>query len=392
MPLVASRARKQRTFFPALGLLLLAPTAHAAPPHVGRLFQSVTLDGVRLGEDLTPAPENYSAFPTVVYDGASHLFHMWVSGGDLRIESTVHATSRDGVHFTSTGTLRLPRDLDWTTYGMPTNVEPQMAFVRASHVGGTWKLAYWTDNGPGESPPQDYGSQYNYNSSMNDLGADPGNLLVRHQGALGPTSGGTFGQSIGPWGLVQTGGDTFFFTSYDPAAGLAKFAYSDEIPPVVSVAPVASQDLVAATGYTWFLTDPLFPDAPAGDVYIHNVGRVLDQEDGSLGVYYSLRAWQTSARVGQQIFYAESRDGGGTWTPPVGLFPSRAEQGQCALRVDGIQACRGISHPEVTMYRGSRVLYVSTFAGDGSIVVATNAARFVRREQVKHPERPNHRR
>jgi hypothetical protein len=350
--------------------VLLVPALRAAPPKVGADFEAVWLDGVRLGEDTTPQPAVYSAFPTIVYDAPTGLFHLWVSVGRLAIEDTVHATSTDGVHFASTGKLVVPDALDWTQFGMPVDAEPMMAFVRASKVDGVWKLMYWTDNGPGEEPPQEYGLSYNYNSSMNDLGADPWNLVVTHQGPLGPTPGGTFGQTIGPWGLVDTANGTYFFTSYDPAAGIGKFTYADATPPQVSVAPVATEDLVAGTGYTWFLTDPAYPDAPPTDVYIHNVGRVLAQPDGTLGAFYSLRYWTTGARVNAQIYYAESADGGDTWTAPVGLFP---EQAGPAVRVDGAPATFGFSHPEAVVVGSRRVVYFSTKGADGKLVVVTNA-------------------
>ena len=103
-------------------------------------------------------------------------------------------------------------------------------------------------------------------------------------------------------------------------------------------------------------------------MYVHNVGRVLDQGDGTLGVYYSLRH-PDGSRVNKQIYYAQSGDGGQTWSAPAGLFSNGD-----AVRVDGAPNQFDFSHPEVTLVGSRRVLYFSTKALDGAYVVATSAA------------------
>ncbi|HEY1434486.1 MAG TPA: hypothetical protein VGG65_03870, partial [Thermoanaerobaculia bacterium] len=103
----------------SMAFLLLAGRLFAAAPVFSNNFSSVTLDGVRLGTDLDPA--NYSMFPTVVYDAQSGVFHMWVAASSaLSIEGLRHATSSDGVHFTSTGNLSFAGGSPFPAYGAPT--------------------------------------------------------------------------------------------------------------------------------------------------------------------------------------------------------------------------------------------------------------------------------
>jgi hypothetical protein len=91
-----------------------------------------------------------------------------------------------------------------------------------------------------------------------------------------------------------------------------------------------------------------------------------------LGTFYSFRFWQTGARVNKQIYYAESSDGGATWSAPVGLFADGN-----LVTVDGAPNQDNFSHPEVVLAAGARILYMSTRAGDGRFVVVTNAPGFL---------------
>ena len=256
----------------AIGVVItfvaFAPPAPGAAPVFSNNFSSVTLDGVRLGTDLDPS--NYSMFPTVVYDAPSGVFHMWVAASSaLTIEGLRHATSSDGVHFVSTGNLSFAGGSPFPAYGAAT--EPQFEFPRAARIGTDWKLLIWTEN----SPSGAYGD-YNYNESVNDIGADPATLAVAHQGPVYPTNGtGTYGQTTGPYGIV----DGKLYVADDRPGGMSKWDYNDTTPPSVDVPADASQDLITGTGYVYFLTHP---GDPLG-VYVHNVGRVLDQGDGTLG-------------------------------------------------------------------------------------------------------------
>ncbi len=342
-----------------VGVLVVASlgfmgSVRAAPPAPGTAFVSVTLNGVRLGEDFTP--NSHSLFPTIVLDPATGIFHLWVfDGSGFRLGALRHATSTDGVHFTSTGNLSYAGGPPYPAFGAP--AEPTLEFVRAARVGADWKLLFWTPNDG--TPNSAVNGQYNYNISVDDLGSNPGNLSAAHQGPVQPISGGVAGQVNGAWGLI---GSSLFF-EWDNVGGVGRFAYTDATPPAVS-GPLASRDLITGTGFVYGLSNPSDPLA----VYPHNVGRTIDQGDGTLGTYYALRFWQTAARVNKQIYYAESSDGGATWGNPVGLFANGN-----LVTVDGAPNQENFSHPEVVVAGTARVLYFSTRAGDGHLVVVTNA-------------------
>ncbi len=333
-----------------LGIAGLCP-AWAAPPAPGTAFVSVTLDGVRLGEDFTP--NFHSLFPTIVFDSTTGLFHLWVfDGSGFQLSALRHGTSMDGVHFTSTGNLSYAGGPPFPGFGAP--AEPVMEFVRAAKTGTDWKLLMWTPNDPSGA-----NGQYNYNISVNDLGTSPNNLSVTHQGPVQPIGGGVAGQVNGAWGLI---GSLLFF-EWDNVGGVGRFGYTDGAPPPVA-GSFAAQDLITGTGFVYGLSNPSDPLA----VYPHNVGRTIDQSDGTLGTYYSFRFWQTGARVNKQIYYSESADGGATWGSPVGLFADGN-----LVTVDGNPNQENFSHPEVALVAGARILYMSTRAGDGHLVVVTNA-------------------
>ena len=340
----------------SLALVISAARLFGAAPVYSNNFAAVTLDGVRLGTDTDPS--NYSMFPSVVYDAQSGLFHMWVaSSSALSIEGLRHATSADGVHFISDGNLSFAGGSPFPIYGAP--VEPQFEFPRAAKVGADWKLAIWTENGA----PGQFGD-YNYNESVNDIGVDPSTLAVTHQGPVYPTNGaGTFGQTTGPFGFV----DGKLYVADDRPGGISKWTYGDTTPPSVTTPADMSQDLITGTGYVYFLTHP---GDPLG-VYVHNVGRVLDQGDGTLGVYYSLRH-PDGSRVDRQIYYAQSSDGGQTWSAPVGIFAWGD-----AVRVDGSDTVEYFSHPEVTLVG----------ANTGSLLLDENERRRVRRRDERRAAR-----
>jgi hypothetical protein len=332
----------------ALAWFDAAPAA-AAPPALGTAFRAVTLDGVRLSEDFTPVNFN-SDYPTVVFDDASGTFHMWVhDDSGYGLTSFVHAVSADGVHFASTGNLSYSGGPPYPAFGAAT--EPDFQFVRAVRSGADWKLLVWT--------PLEGAGQYDYNVAVFDLGASPDNLSVVHQGPVQPVPGGTSGQTNGPWGLVAGA----LFAEHDAVGGIARWTYADGAPPSVT-GPTATEDLITGTPFVNFNANPADPLA----AYVNNAARTLDQGDGSLGTFYSLRSHPAGTRTDKQIYYSESNDGGAGWTAPVGLFADGD-----LVTVDGALNQGNFSHPEATVAYGQRVLYFSTVAGDGHFVVVTNA-------------------
>ena len=343
-----------RTAAAAAALVLAAAgAADAAAPAYGNAFSAVRLDGTRLGEDTNASP--LAAIVSVVYDPASGTFHLWVDAAATNtLAGLRHATSTDGIHFVSAGSMSYASPPPFAAYGAAS--EPFVEFPRVVHLGAAWRLLLWTENFPGGI----YGA-YNYNESVNDIGPSLSNLSVTHRGPVYPTSGaGTYGQTTGPWGVFGTS----LFVQDDRVGGLARFSYVDTTPPSVATPSTAQKDLITGTGFVYTLTNP---GNPLG-VYVHNVARVLDQGDGTVGVFYALR-FASGARVNKQIYYSESRDAGATWSAPVGIFANGA-----LVTVDGGLNTLEFSHPEVALAGTQRILYFSTRAADGRLVVATSAA------------------
>lgn len=334
-------------------LILAASFGDAATPAYGNAFSAVKLDGVRLGDDTNASP--LAAIVSVVYDPSSATFHLWVDAAATNTLAGIrHATSADGINFTSTGSLTYASPPPFATYGASS--EPFVEFPRVAFFGATWRLLLWTENFPGGI----YGA-YNYNESVNDIGPSLSNLSVAHRGPVYPTSGtGTYGQTTGPWGFVGSS----LFVQDDRVGGLARFSYVDATPPSVGTPSTAQKDLITGTGFVYVLTNP---GNPLG-VYVHNVARVLDQGDGTLGVFYALR-YASGARVNKQIYYSESADAGATWSAPAGIFANGA-----LVTVDGGLNTLEFSHPEVALVGTQRLLYFSTRAADGHLVVATSTA------------------
>lgn len=76
---------------------------------------------------------------TVVYDGSS--YHMWLLPG-FSLSGVVHATSSDGIEFSTQGTLTPPPNywqIPCGAMAMPAT-EPLTTFIRVSQVDGEWIL------------------------------------------------------------------------------------------------------------------------------------------------------------------------------------------------------------------------------------------------------------
>ena len=350
--------------------LLCAPYTWALPPAVHTQACSVSVDGNRLDTVLTP--DGADQRNTFAYEPLTHLWHFWGFLADdanfpsvaSSLRAVVHATSADGVHFTSDSNLSYAfGSAMYTTYSA--TIDPPLDFFRAvfDTRTGTWKLFNWTEN-VGSSV-----GTYNYNTSVNDLSTTAGTTAVVHQGPLNTP---VAGNHVGVFGLV----DGVLYLRTDTDGNADQFAYADGAYPWTDAnqpstgSAVGSADLFTGTSYCWGLScGTSNPNA----AYVHNVGRTLRQSDGTLGTYYTFRHWDGS-RADQQIWYVESTDNGQTWSAPVGVFPDPS-----IITIDGqpLDVAPGGKLSDVEMVlKGSRYqAYFSTQDAAGNYVMVTAQGR-----------------
>jgi len=359
--------QKRRLAF-LVAAVCVSVSAAAAPPVFRNNACPVKLDGVRLGTDLTPG--NGSLRNSIAYEPATKLYHLWGFVADdanfpsvaSTLPSALHATSRDGLHFSSDVQLRY--DVGEARYpDFGALIDPPLDFLRAAFDAdtGTWKLLNWSEN-DAQSPSR--WGQYNYNTSVNDLGTVAGNASVVHQGPLNTP---VAGNHVGVFGLV----DGIIYLRVDTGGGGAgQFAYSDAIPPSTG-AQLAEVDLYTGTPYCWFLAAGCGGSDPRTPAYVHNVGRTLRQTDGSLGTYYTFRNAATSARLDKQLWYVESHDDGVTWSSPAGVFANGS-----AITIDGqpLDSAPGTANfSSVDVVQATNVCraYFSTQDGAGKYVMVS---------------------
>ena len=302
-------------------MCLLGASAWAGPPVVNGSNALLTLDGTPLGTAIAAR----SSYPTILYDSASATYHMWVAmvdetGGGatgpdfypLRIAGYVHATSTNGTSFTKTGTLSLAGNpfaaqIFGSAYG-----EPPWFYPKASVWNGSYTLFMWTINGFFGPPSL---GDYNYNISVNGIGADPSLLVLTHEGPVGPIGNGIAGQTAGIYGVVNG------VMYYDNNSLLGRAAITDNGPQPFPSA--ANTGPYRVTGSNTAVADPLTPlgfvacQFAGGNTYVHNDARVIDNGNGTLGWFFTLRNCDGS-RKSQQIYYMESADGGLTWSAARG--------------------------------------------------------------------------
>lgn len=302
-----------------------AAGALAAVPNFATKTCPVKLDGVRVGSDLTPGGS--SLRNTIAYEPLTKLYHFWGFAADdanwpsaaSSLRAVVHATSRDGLHFTSDSNLSYAAgSADYHSYGA--TIDPPLDFFRAAYDTdtGTWKMFAWTEN-VGAS----FVGQYDYNTSVNDLGTLASTTAVLHQG---PLQGAFVGNHAGEFGLV----DNMLYLRVDsPTGGNGQFAYADGMPPSSGSAELSEADLFSGTPYCWGLDPNCGVSDPRIKAYVHNVGRTLRQADGTLATYYAFRDWN-GARLDKQVWFVASTDNGTTWSAPAGVFPDGG-----ALTIDG---------------------------------------------------------
>ena len=308
-------------------LVSQAASVTAAPPAFRTNTCPVTLNRVPMGTALTPGGS--SLRNTVAYESGTQLYHLWGFDQDdpsfpsqaSALGAAVHAASSDGIHFTSTAHLSYGvGSTSYADYGA--TIDPPLDFFRAvfDEASDTWKLLAWTENDQVTNPS--FG-QYNYNTSINDLGSVASNTSVVHQGPFTPgTAGGAGGDEVGAFGLIAGNVYQRVDSLYadGTGGGLAPMSYTDGIPPLVPWAAFESTEvnLFSGTPYCWGLANTCTGPSPI-PAYVHNVGRILTQSDGSIGIYYTFRHWDGS-RADKQIWYVESDDQGMTWSTPASVF------------------------------------------------------------------------
>jgi hypothetical protein len=341
-------------------------SAAAAPPLFRANACAVKLDGIRVGTDLTPG--NSSLRNTIAYEPATKLYHFWGFAADdpgfpstaSTLEAAVHATSTDGVHFSSDASLRYGIGAaHYPDYGA--SIDPPLDFFRAvfDTDSGTWKMLNWSEND--QLSPSRWG-QYNYNTSVNDLGSLAGNTSVAHQGPLNSPAAGNH---VGAFGLVN---GVIYLRVDSGGGGAGQFAYADTVPPSTGT-QLAEVDLYTGTPYCWFLAAGCGTSDPRTPAYVHNVGRTLRQSDATLGTYYTFRDASTSARLDKQIWYVESGDNGVTWTTPAGVFADGNAITINGQALDAVAGTANFSHPEVVQSTNVCRVYFSTQDAAGKFVM-----------------------
>jgi hypothetical protein len=132
-------------FFQGMGALALgAASAWAAPVVFPSNTVPVTLDGQVLGSTAAGGLRN------TVVQAEDGRYHLWFipNGADSRVSQIVHATSDDGIQFSTQGTLAPPTNY-WqagSCTAPPPSGEPIASFLRVSQVDGDWIMMVWHQN------------------------------------------------------------------------------------------------------------------------------------------------------------------------------------------------------------------------------------------------------
>lgn len=348
------RQFRQGTALLASCAAILAATSGWATVPVGPLAnQQITLDGTPLG---TPTALR-SAYPTIQYmDG---IYHMWVqvrdegATADLRVAGYRHATSTDGVAFTTQGALSFAGNPFAATIFGSTFGEPPWIYPRATASGSAVTFQFWTYN----TEPEVTGD-YNYNLSINTI-ANPDNLALTHYGPVGPIAGGIPSQTAGGWGIV--GGNMY----YDNNSSLGRAALSLSGPGAFPASAGSGPYFATAANTPMF--DPLAPlglvacHLPGGSAYIHSGARVIANGDGTLGFFFTLRNCD-GTRYADNVYYSESADNGVSWSNPVGIFAG-------GVSIGGISVDGGFALADVVVSGAQRIIYFNAFDASDNLIV-----------------------
>jgi hypothetical protein len=364
---LATARSTARALLVSAAILASVPAGAVTP--VGPLVNSlITLDGTALGSQVA----NRSSVPTILHDSATQTYHMWVQVADetaftsagvvpLRIASYRHATSVDGIAFTTAATLSFAGSpFAATIYGSSFG-EPPWVYPKASLWSGNYTLGLWTFNdGFSGTPYPGTVGDYNYNISLNDLGASPANASPTHMGPVGAAPGnGIFAQTAGHFGIVAG------VMYYDNNSLLGRAALTDNgavvFPATSSTGPWRVTATNAAVADTLTPLGYIACHLAGGNSYLHNSARVIDNGDGTLGFFYTIRNCDGS-RKDSQVYYMESADGGLTWSSPVGIFAGAATIGGNAL-------LRGFTLADVVVVNGQRVVYFNSYDAQDRLIV-----------------------
>lgn len=241
--------------------ILFAHDTTAAPIPFPLNTTVVKLDGVPIGSPLHPATQN-SLRNTVAFNPADGLYHLWVLNGgdtttpaDMQVSDITHATSPDGVAFTTVGKLTPPANW-WTQIpGVGATSEPSVNFLRVDRIGAEWFLTIW-------SPNETNTGRYNYNANVWNIGPAIGNLNIVQRGPLpsiADTPLGPGGNMVGSFGMVN--GHVYLrqdtqFNSGPPVnpllwgGGMGRYVYTDGTRPTLSgIWGTSEADLFTGTPY-----------------------------------------------------------------------------------------------------------------------------------------------
>lgn len=346
--------------------MLGASSAMAAAPAFRTNVCPVRVNGQRLGTDTTAG--NSSLRNTFAYEPATRLWHFWGFLADDQnfpsaassLRAVVHATATDALHFTSDRNLSYAfGSVDYRAHGAA--IDPPLDFFRAlfDPDTGTWKLFNWTENVPSPS----FG-QYNYNSSVNDLGTLASTTAVQHQG---PLNSPFAGNHVGTFGLVD---GTLYLRVDTATGGAGQFAYTDGMPASTG-SELAEVELFNGTPYCWFLVSGCGSSDPRTPAYVHNVGRTLRQTDGMLATYYTFRDASTAARLDKQVWFVESGDNGATWSAPAGVFADGSAVTINGQPLDAAPGSANFSSVDVVQNTNICRMYFSTQDSNGKYVMVS---------------------
>jgi len=136
-------------------LWIAALAATAAPVPFPQQTLTIKLDGIALGPALHPTSLNSLRY-TATFNAGDGLYHLWVLNGgdsqtpaDMQVSDITHATSFDGLNFTSLGKLAPPASWWTAVAGVGATVEPSVNFLRVDKLGGEWFLTARLDRDDG---------------------------------------------------------------------------------------------------------------------------------------------------------------------------------------------------------------------------------------------------